>query len=66
MKVRKPLWLICLISCLLWVTGCRDEGNETAVTPVLPTPTQAVVPTPIGAPITGDPDFIVVATDAPN
>ncbi|MCA9970799.1 MAG: transporter substrate-binding domain-containing protein, partial [Anaerolineales bacterium] len=43
-----------------------DEGGETAVTAVPPTPTPAAAPTAASSSPDRDQDFVVIATDAPN
>jgi len=55
-----------LLLLLLFVVACRDEGAETAVTPLPPTPTRPASPTVQSASAIGDPNFIVIATDAPD
>jgi peptide/nickel transport system substrate-binding protein len=60
----RGVWRILAILCLLLLIACGDSGEETAVIPVPPTPTNDVVVTSVVAP--SETDFIVVATDAPN
>ena len=55
---------IVLFLVLLLAAACGDGGEETAVTPLPPTPTSNAAATSIAAPHATD--FIVVATDAPN
>ncbi|MCA9977931.1 MAG: transporter substrate-binding domain-containing protein, partial [Anaerolineales bacterium] len=67
MKRMKLFGLGCLALCLVWLAACADDGGETAVTPIPPTPTRSAVPTTASsASFADDPNFIVVATDAPN
>jgi peptide/nickel transport system substrate-binding protein len=65
---RTPI--VALLLALLALSGmvaCSNEGGETAVTPppIPPTPTNQPEPTAVTAALP-DPDFIVIATDAPN
>lgn len=66
MKRINLLQLVCLATCLWLLAACRDDGMETAVTPSLPTPTQAAAATAVSQTNADDANFIVVATDAPN
>ncbi|MCA9935001.1 MAG: transporter substrate-binding domain-containing protein [Anaerolineales bacterium] len=55
-----------LLLLLFLLAGCRDEGVEAVETAVTPTPTRSASPTTQSTSAIGDPNFIVIATDAPD
>lgn len=65
---RKPLYLFLpLLLTLLLLAGCRQAEPEAAPSPDVATPTpERVVAVESPTPPPQDPNFIVVATDAPN
>lgn len=66
MRLRLPLFRkLILFLLLLAGVACGERNGETAVVPILPTPTSAAIPTADSSPSANERDFIVIATDAP-
>lgn len=63
--MRKWKWFW-MVAGILLLAACMDEGAETAVTAVPPTPTPIISPTSESSTPDRDQDFVVIATDAPN
>ena len=64
-KLRKLTLLFLALLAAVLLAACGDDGVETAVTPLPPTPTSQPQPTAV-ADTRPNRDFIVIATDAPN
>ncbi len=66
MDMRSICHRICLLFLLTLLVSCQNADGETSVTAVPSTPTRPASPTTQSPNTVGDPNFIVVATDAPS
>ena len=65
-KFRQLILIFALLALVL-MAGCGDTGAETAVTAIPPTPTTVTTsPETAVTPVPRNPDYIIIATDAPN
>jgi len=64
-KLKQTVSILLALLALGMMTACNDGGEETAVTPLPPTPTSQPEPTAVTE-TRPNRDFIVIATDAPN